>query len=42
MELIIAGNASGSNLPITYTDKEGNQVDMFLNMFGDGNEEPEP
>ena len=42
MEQIIAGNDIGSNLPIMYTDEEGNQVDMFLNMSGDGNVEPEP
>ena len=42
MEQIIAGDGSGSNLPITYTDEEGSQEDMFLNMSGDGNEELEP
>lgn len=41
MEQIIAG-CSGYNLPVTYSDQEGSQVDMFLNMSGDGNEEPEP
>ena len=42
MEQIIAGDGSGSNLPISYTDEEGTQADMFLNMSGYGNEEPEP
>ena len=42
MEQIIAGDGSGDNLPISYTDEEGTQVDMFLNMSGNGNEEPEP
>nr|TKW28387.1 hypothetical protein SEVIR_3G317300v2 [Setaria viridis] len=40
IEQIIAGG-SGSNIPITYTEDEGIQADMFLNMSGDGNDEPE-
>nr|TKV94006.1 hypothetical protein SEVIR_9G267700v2 [Setaria viridis] len=39
---IIAGDGSGSNLPISYTDEEGTQADMFLNISGYGNDEPEP
>ena len=42
MEQIIVGDGSGDNLPISYTDEEGTQADMFLNMSGDGNEELEP
>ncbi|XP_022685441.1 uncharacterized protein LOC101762858 [Setaria italica] len=40
MEQIIAGG-SGSNLSVTYTDKEDSQADIFLNMSDDDNEEPE-
>ena len=42
LEQIIAGDGSGDNLPLSYTDEEGTQADMFLNMSADGNEEPEP
>nr|XP_034604592.1 clumping factor A-like [Setaria viridis] len=41
MERIIAGDST-SNLPIAYTDEDGSQADMFLNLFAEGNEEPEP
>ncbi|XP_004966968.2 uncharacterized protein LOC101762853 [Setaria italica] len=41
MEQIIAVG-SGSNVPVTYTNEEGTQADMFLDMSGDGNEELEP
>ena len=39
MEQIIAGGSS--NVPIAYIEDEGSQADMFLNMSGDGNDEPE-
>ena len=40
MEQIIA-SGSGSNVPRTYTEDEGSQADMFVNMSGDGNDEHE-
>ena len=42
MEQIIAGDGSGDNVPLSYTDEEGTQADMFLNMSADGNEEQQP
>ena len=42
MEQMTAGDGSGDNLPLSYTDEEGTQADMFLNMSADGNEEHEP
>ena len=39
MEQIIVGG-SGCNIPRTYTEDDGSQVDIFLNMSGDVNDEP--
>ena len=40
MEEIIA-DGSGSNVPRTYTEDEGSQANMYLNMSSDGNDENE-